>query len=173
MPDPDDWTRASAPYLKPGADDRRDVWSRESARHGRKGTQRLLDVAEVAPPPEVAEALRLPGGDTAVVRRRLMLLDDQPFELTDSWYPLGVAGGTPLAELRKIRGGAVAVLADRGFSPGTVRELRGRRRATATEREQLGLPEGASVDTMFRVLLTADGVPYEASSAVWASRPQE
>lgn len=96
-----------------------------------------------------------------------MLLDDQPVQLADSWYPLAVAGGTGLAEPRKIRGGAVALLAELGYTPGTVREEWGSRTATAEECLMLGLATGAKVDTMFRVLETSTGVPYEVSSEVW------
>lgn len=164
----DDWRRRSDPYLTPPPIGRHgDAWSQESAQRGRRGTQRLIEVAQAVPPTRVSEGLRIVGTDVAVVRRRLMLLDDQPVQLADSWYPLAVAAGTGLIEPRKIRGGAVALLAELGYTPDTVREEWGSRTATAEECLALGLATGAKVDTMFRVLETSSGVPYEVSSEVW------
>src|SRR5436305_1117472 len=107
------WTSVSAPYVTPRASG--DPWMQEAAQHGRTGTQRLREVLTIPPPPAVAEALDLQPGKPVVVRRRVMLLDNQPVELTDSYYPATIAGGTPLAEHRKIPGGAVTLLASLGY----------------------------------------------------------
>jgi DNA-binding GntR family transcriptional regulator len=163
----DDWARQSDPYLVPSDGRPGDAWSRESAQQGRQGTQRLLEVAQTVPPARVAKALRIADGTPAVVRRRLMLLDDEPAQLADSWYPLGVAEGTALAEPRKIRGGAVTLLAELGYTPDAVREHWASRPATSEECLTLGLTAGAAVDELFRLLETADGVPYEVSFERW------
>jgi GntR family transcriptional regulator len=51
-----------------------------------------------------------------VVRRRLVTLDDRPVEVADSWYPLRIAEGTALADDRPIRGGALRLLAELGYT---------------------------------------------------------
>lgn len=166
--EPDDWMRKSDPYLVPHHADRPgDAWAQQSAQQGRRGTQRLLEVTQTVPPVRVAKVLRIADGTLAVVRRRLMLLDDEPVQLADSWYPLAVAAGTALAEPSKIRGGAVTLLAELGYTPDTVREDWASRQATAEECLALGLPADATVDTLFRLLETAAGVPYEVSWEVW------
>ena len=53
----------------------------------------LLDVAEVHPPREAADAMRLSASDTAVIRRRLMRHKGEPVELDVSYYPSEIATG--------------------------------------------------------------------------------
>lgn len=102
---------SSDPYTAPQEGD---AWASEAAHLGKVGTQRLLAVETSSPPPGVQEALRLAPGQQVVSRRRLILANDQPVEIAISYYPASIAAGTPLAEMKKIKGGAVRVLAERG-----------------------------------------------------------
>jgi GntR family transcriptional regulator len=97
-----------------------------------------------------------------IVRRRLMLFDNRPVELVDSYYPADLARGTALAEARKVRGGAVALLAELGHRPRHVREDVTSRLATAPERTTLHLDDPAAVLQLTRVLDTGDR-PVEVS----------
>jgi DNA-binding GntR family transcriptional regulator len=72
--------------------------------------QQLTEVGEVAAPDDVGGLLGVEPGTTVIVRRRVMLLDDEPVQLADSYYPLDLVHGTPIAELRKLPGGTVAAL---------------------------------------------------------------
>ncbi|MFI6821267.1 UTRA domain-containing protein [Micromonospora sp. NPDC050187] len=72
------------PYVTTGA---AEAWKAEAAAGGGVGSQQLLGAAEVVAPAEVATALGVEPGAMVVVRRRLMLLDDRPVELTDSGRP--------------------------------------------------------------------------------------
>ncbi len=157
------WTSVSMPYVVPRVDDAPEPWATEAAAHGGVGTQRLLDVAEVDPPPEVAEAFQAVDGIQVLVRRRLMLFDERPVELTDSYYPLHLARGTALAEPRKIRGGAVSLLAELGHRPRMATEDVRARRPTATERALLDLASDEWVLSLTRLLTTDAGVPVEVS----------
>ncbi|WP_289009058.1 UTRA domain-containing protein [uncultured Thermomonospora sp.] len=157
------WTASSLPYLAPHTDGQADPWSREAALVGGTGTQRIREVGETTPPPEVARALQLPGGASAVVRRRVMLLDGRPVELTDSWYPAHLAAGTPLAEPRKIKGGAVSLLAELGYAAHEAIEEITVRPATADEAEALSVSAGTPVIVLCRTLFTQEGVPFETS----------
>ncbi|GLZ29907.1 hypothetical protein Lesp02_20970 [Lentzea sp. NBRC 105346] len=157
------WVDVSAPYLTARAAGQPDAWTDETAKQGRKGTQRLREVVQVVPPEDVARALDLPTGDPVVVRRRTMFLDDRPYELTDSYYPLAIAGGTPLAEPRKVRGGAPTVLAELGRQPRKIREDVSTRPATAEERELLELGEDQWVLVLMRTAMAEDGAPVEVS----------
>ncbi len=116
------WVSSSVPYLAPHAVGAPDVWSAETAAQGRRGTQRILHAGEVPAPAVVAELLGLREGEPVVVRRRMMLLDDVPNELTDTYYPVEIARGTRLAGTAKIPGGAVALLAELGYAGAKVRE---------------------------------------------------
>jgi DNA-binding GntR family transcriptional regulator len=111
----------------------------------------------------VAEGLGLSSTDRVVVRSRVMLLDDHPVELTDSFYPATLVAGTALADPRKIPGGAPTVLADLGHHPADVLEELTVRPATEQEAGALGLEPGSLVIVLFRIVLGEDGVPFEVS----------
>ncbi|MFK0118573.1 GntR family transcriptional regulator [Streptomyces sp. NPDC090994] len=117
------WVSTSLPYLTPRkVPQQKDAWAAEAAAQGRRGTQRILHAGEVPAPAEVAELFGIAAGELVVVRRRLILLDERPNELTDTYYPLPIAQGTALARTAKIRGGAVALLAELGHVGVLVRE---------------------------------------------------
>ncbi|WP_369145619.1 GntR family transcriptional regulator [Streptomyces sp. R44] len=159
----DAWISETAPYLAPRKPGQSDAWTDEAARRGHRGGQRLLHAGLVDAPDPVRAALRLPATEHVVVRRRLILLDDQPVELADSYYPVAIAGDTPLAEPRKVPGGAVTLLKELGYTGAEVVEDVSAALSTAEEREQLGLPEGSAVLRLLRLTLTGDGTPMEAS----------
>lgn len=152
------WKADSAAYITaaPG-----DAWAREAARRGRRGTQRILEVEEAVPPEEVATALGLPAGEPAIVRRRVMHLDDVPIELTDSYYPAGIARGTRLADPRKIPGGAVSLLATMGHEVRSVTEDVQVDAASPRACRELFLAEGAPVLLLTRTSFDADRRPIE------------
>jgi len=154
------WTSVSMPYV---SGRRGDAWGAEAAAHGGIGTQKLLSVDEVTASATVADILGLNPGEPLVVRRRLMLFDDRPVELVDSYYPVTIAHGTRLADPRKIPGGAVALLADLGHPPHQVREDVSARLATAGERTDLHLSDPSCVLVLSRALITGDDLVVEAS----------
>jgi GntR family transcriptional regulator len=154
------WTSVSMPYV---SGHRGDAWGAEAAEHGGTGTQKLLSVDEVAPSATVADVLGLNPGELVVVRRRLMLFNDRPVELVDSYYPASIARGTRLAEPRKIPGGAVTLLADLGHPPRRVRENVSARIATSDERTALQLDDPSCVLLLARTLITENDRPVEAS----------
>ncbi|MDQ7904700.1 UTRA domain-containing protein [Phytohabitans sp. ZYX-F-186] len=170
MAEPGTWVSVSTPYVTPRSPGDREAWAAEAAQHGHTGTQRLIEVSEVAASPVVAEALRLAADEPVVVRRRLMLLDDKPVELTDSYYPTAIARGTPLAEPRKIPGGAVTLLAELGHRPRRITEDVSSREPTAHERAALALDPQEWVLRLIRVAATDSGQPVEASMITMKAR---
>ncbi len=163
MSSTDTWASVSTPYVKPRPPGAPDAWAQEAAEHGHTGTHRLREVAEVQPPPHVAAALRQAPQEPAVVRRRVVLLDDQPVELADSYYPAALARGTRLADQRKIPGGAPTLLASLGHDLQPPCEDITARFATDTERELLHLAEPTPVLELTRVITNQHGVPVEVS----------
>lgn len=156
-----EWISVSTPYLTPRAEGTPEPWATEVHEHGQVGSQRLLSVSEMNPPRYIADALAVPDGETVVMRRRLMLIDDRPVEITDSYYPLWLAAGTALAEKRKIRGGAITLLADLGHQPRLIREEVEARIPTPEERELLALEGEVPVLVLHRLSLS--NRPVEAS----------
>jgi GntR family transcriptional regulator len=126
-------------------------------------TYRLLDVVEVVPPVAVTEAFALQSQQTAILRHRLMTLDGVPVELSWSYYPLSIAAGTALAERKRIKGGAAALLAGLGRAPGRYDEVTSARLPTTAELELLELPDDVPVLRQFRVLFDEGGQPVEAT----------
>ncbi len=124
----------------------------------------LLAVAEVVPPIAVADAFGRAA--SVIMRHRLMRLDSTPVELSWSYYPVDIAAGTGLADRRRIKGGAAALLADLGHAPVRYEEIVSARLPTTAELELLELPDDVPVLRHFRVLFTADGLPVEATVMV-------
>jgi len=165
----DGWTSTSMPYLKPSTDGK-DAWSQEAAARGGSGTQRIAHAGEVAPPEAVARLLCLKPGEKAVVRRRVIYLDEQAVELTDSYYPASIAAGTPLAETQKIRGGAVALLAELGFVGQRVQEDVTARLPTTDDRAVFSLGERDPVLVLTRLILDEAERPIEVDVMTMPAR---
>ncbi|AWT47533.1 UTRA domain-containing protein [Streptomyces actuosus] len=126
---------------------------------------------EMAPSRAIADALDLPSGEAAVMRQRLILLDGRPIELAASYWPAAFASGTPLASTGRIRGGAVSLLAELGYRPGTVTEDIHTRPPTREEAEALQLTDNSEwVLVLTRTISTANGQPYEVSVMISPGR---
>lgn len=160
------WVSTSMPYLTPGEKGRGDAWAADAAAQGRRGTQRILYAGEVAAPAEVARLLGLAEGESVVVRRRLILLDDEPNELTDTYYPVGIARGTGLAGMAKIPGGAVTLLARLGHVGALVREDVTAGTPDTEERETLRTAPGEPVLRLTRVTLDRADRPFQVDRMV-------
>ncbi|GIG88879.1 GntR family transcriptional regulator [Plantactinospora endophytica] len=133
---------------------------------------RLINVAEVVPPTEVAQALGS-GGDLAVLRHRLLLQGNEPVELSWSYYPATIARGTELAGRRKITGGAARVLADNGQRQRDLHDRISARMPTTEEVEALALPPYVPVIRQFRVVRAESGRPVEVSILIKGSHLHE
>jgi GntR family transcriptional regulator len=119
---------------------------------------RLLEVAELATPADVAKVL----GDRAVLRHRLLLHDGEPVELSWSYYPADLAIGTALAQQKRIRGGAPSLLSDLGHPQTGYVDRITTRLPTTEELETLQLPDDVPVIRQFRVIYSAER-PVEVS----------
>lgn len=123
----------------------------------------LLAVDTLVPPADIAEGLRLAPDTTAVVRTRILFHDDQPVEMSASYYPAEIAANSSLARAAKIRGGAPAVLTDLGFPQRTFVDRISARPPTMEEAETLDLPDGTPVIRQLRVVYSDSERPVEAS----------
>ncbi|MGN9843471.1 GntR family transcriptional regulator [Nonomuraea sp. H19] len=157
------WASVSIPYLRPRRPGESDAWTEEAAAHGHVGTNQLRGVEEARPPREVADILGFGPEDTAVIRRRLVLLDGRPTELADSYYPGVIARNTRLAEERKIRGGALTALAELGYRPHSTEERVTARPSTKAEQDALDIRQEDWVLVLTRILRTDTGAPIEVT----------
>lgn len=124
------------------------------------------EVSEVRPPADVAAALDLDESGRAVLRRRVTLHDSEPVELCWSYYPADIAVGTPLADRKKIKGGAPQALADLGYPQREFTDRVSVRQPTTEELEALDLPADVPVIRQFRVIYSDGQRPVEASILV-------
>jgi hypothetical protein len=95
------------------------------------------------------------------VRRRIIELDGEPVELTDTYYPVEIARGTPLEGTARIRGGAVTLLAQLGHTGARVVETVTARLPTDEQRDLLQIDATQPVLRLARQTLDA---PAAASS---------
>lgn len=157
-------TMRPASYMAPAAPGEPYRWISEAAAgHRARGTSRLLDVTEIRPPADVAEALRLPEDGTALLRAQVLLLDDEPVELVKSYYPLELARGTAMVDRRKIKGGTPALLAELGYPPRLSVDKVSARVPTQEQYAVLDLPGNLPVLRTLRVVYSDDQRPIEAT----------
>lgn len=157
----------SEPYVTQGAGN---AWSAEAASRGQTGSQRLLRVETITPTTAVRDAMELGPDDQVVVRSRLILADDQPVEIATSHYPAALAAGTPLAEPGKIRGGAVAVLAELGHTTVDVVEQVTARWPESDEAEILQVPPDEPLLVLTRTNHDGTGRPVECAVNLMVAR---
>lgn len=108
---------------------------------------RVLSAGRAPVPASLAQALGVPEGSPAVMRRRLVLDDKAtPSELVTLWFPLDVAEGTDLASDAPISIGAREhVQIVKQLRPAKVVERLCARVASDQERESLGLEQSTPV----------------------------
>jgi len=84
-------------------------------------TARFLAEAAIANA-EVAAALDVAEGAPVLVRRSHLHLDQEPWSLVASYYPMDIAGGTPLEQAAQMGKSASLVLAELGHRPAGYRD---------------------------------------------------
>ena len=155
----------TASYLTPSGGG--DTWAQAVQAAGGRGAQKLRAACRVEAPNWVAHSLGIRPPASVVARRRTMYLNDQPVELTDSYYPLEVAGQTPLERAGRIPGGAVTLLAELGYVAHHADEAVDLdARATNDEAELLGIAPDARVVRIRRIVKTAADTAFEAMEIV-------
>lgn len=156
-------TMRPASYMAPSAEGAPYRWLTEAAKLGGEARSKLLEVAEVTPAADVAVALNIAKGDTALLRRQILLIDDEPVELVKCYYPLEIARGTALMERRRIKGGTPTLLAELGFPPRLSVDKVSARVPTQEEFNALRLPSGLPVLRTLRTLYSDDERPVEVA----------
>ena len=125
------------------------------------GVSTNVQVREVEPPDDVAEALGLESGARAVRRERTIVLDDEPVQLVTSYYPVELARGTSLAKRAPLRGGSMAELSRLGVDAHHCVEDVQTRMPTGDEARALKMGPGTPVFRVLRTVLTRDDRPVE------------
>ncbi|MFI5740288.1 GntR family transcriptional regulator [Streptomyces anulatus] len=162
-----------AAYMAPSPTGEPYRWLTEAANSGACARSTLLDVSEAEPPADVADALALQPGGTAILRHQLLSIDDEPAELVASYYPLDIAEGTAITERRRIPGGTPTLLASLGHPPRLSVDRVSARVATQEQYKLLRLPGDLPVLRTLRVVFSDDERPIEATVMVKAGHLYE
>ncbi|MFD9410344.1 GntR family transcriptional regulator [Streptomyces sp. NPDC059989] len=162
-----------AESLTPAAAGAAYPWLVEAAEGPSVARSSLLAVEEVHVVGDVAAALGLPEGGSAVRRRQLISIDGEPAELVSSYYPVDIARGTALAEARRIRGGTPTLLAELGFPPRRSVDRISARVATQEQYTALRLPGDLPVLRTLRTVYADDERAIEATVMVKAGHLYE
>jgi GntR family transcriptional regulator len=166
-------TMRPAAYMAPAGDGKPYRWLAEAAKYGTEPRSKLIDVTEAVPPADVAAALNVPDGGTALLRSQVLMIDDVPAELVKSYYPLEIARGTAMTERRKIKGGTPTLLAELGHPPRLSVDRVSARVPTQEQYEALQLPSNLPVLRTLRVVYSDHERPIEATVMVKAGHVYE
>lgn len=143
--------------------------SRVGDERGRAGAWDAHSQARVPAPEAVAERLAVRPGDLCVRTHYEFLADGQPVQLSESWEPMAITGGTPvvLPEQGPLAGkGVVARLRSIGVRVASVVELPRPARATQEQANLLGIAVGDLVLRIERTIHDTDGRPVETADIV-------
>lgn len=143
-------------------------WITEAEKSGKAPKVQILDVKEIAPPTDVADALGLNEGEKALLRKQLLTLDDEPCEVVHCYYPLDIAEGTAMMGRARIKGGTPTLLAELGYPPLHTVDLVTAEEATNEEYELLGLPRQIPVLRTLRAVFSHNDEPIEVTTMVKA-----
>jgi DNA-binding GntR family transcriptional regulator len=129
---------------------------------------RILGAEVVDAPDEVVQALGLSAPVPAARRLRLTLRDDEPVELSTSWFEMSVVEAAPrlVAAERIMEGTIVYIERSTGRRPTVARDRTAARLATADEAELLGLERPSAVLVTRHVAYDDGGRPLEFVESV-------
>ncbi|MFD9061448.1 GntR family transcriptional regulator [Kitasatospora purpeofusca] len=126
-----------------------DDWATAIKDAGREPRETIAKTTELAEP-QIAEWLRIMAGDEVVKRSRVRWVDDEPFQLSISYFPGTIARGTLLDEDREISAPG-GVLRHIGHPQTHVRDEISTRMPTPEETDLLQLPMGTPVIQHVRI----------------------
>jgi GntR family transcriptional regulator len=123
----------------------------------------------VPAPDAIAGRLAIAPGDLCVTTEYEFLADGQPVQLSRSWEPMAITGGTPivLPEQGALAGkGVVERMRSIGVVVATVVEVPRPARATPAQANLLGIGAGDLVLQIERTIHDSDGRPVETADIV-------
>lgn len=143
---------------------------------GRNGTWEASSEARTPAPENIARRLGIAPGDPTVRTAYEFLADGKPAQLSISWEPMAVTGGTPvlLPEMGPLRGmGVVERMRSIGIDVATWSEIPRPARATQQQAALLGIGAGDLVLAIERTYYDGDGRAVETADIVIPDRTWE
>jgi GntR family transcriptional regulator len=146
------------------------VYIAEVAASGRKATSDELRVEIQAAPPHVADALKIPIGTDVVSRHEPRYVDEKPWSLQTSWYPMALADQAPrLRRSSSILPGTVSYLREHGVQQVGYRDSIEVRSPDRNETAFFGLPVDGRIQVVeiFRVAFDQDKNRFRLTITVY------
>lgn len=143
-----------------GADRRRDTFTQQIEAQGKTARQ-LSTVEELAAEADIAAHLRVEVDTPVAVRRRIMYADDEPVQLGDSYYPLGIVQDSTIMNPADVVEGTDQVLEDLGHTPTRYEDEITWRMPTAEETAKLRMLTGMPVGRLLRTTFDQHDQPVE------------
>lgn len=137
----------------------------EVAAQGHEAEQRLLAVEEVPAPVDIAERLGVDVGTRVIVRKRLFLVNDEPMQFCDGYYPAELFRGTAVAEPVRIKGGVHAVIERQSRLKRFVEDI-DIRFPSHEEAIDLRIPEGVPVARVLRTAIDVNDRVVEVLESI-------
>ncbi|MCT9008318.1 GntR family transcriptional regulator [Streptomyces rhizosphaerihabitans] len=135
---------------------------------------RLVEVCQVPVPPRVAGLLGVPRKTRVLLRRLLIEADGEPVELSSSYFPVGLAEGTELADSALLTEGLRAHLeARKKVRFDHVTERVSARIPSKEEADLLEMPEGEPVLAVLVLACDATGQALQVTDVLLPADRQE
>lgn len=141
-----------------------DAWNTEVREQGHEPRQEVTVTIDT-PSDKVAERLQLDSEALVVVRRRVRYVDELPFQLADSYFPMDIAQGTVLMKPGDLSAPG-GLLASIGHAQKRLLDEIQVRMPTKEESSRLNLPPGSPVAEHTRTGYDADGRPVRVMISI-------
>ncbi|MDQ2874001.1 MAG: GntR family transcriptional regulator [Actinomycetota bacterium] len=140
----------------------------EAAAQGMRAERRVLEVAAIQPPRDIAERLGRPGEEVVIVRRQLFFVDNEPMQLADGYYPADLATGTPIEQPDVIPQGSLAVIEASATGRRVVQFVEDLdiRMPAPSEAATLNIPPGVPVARVLRTAYDTSGTAVEVLDSI-------
>jgi GntR family transcriptional regulator len=142
-----------------------DIWITDVQDQGRSPGMRL-DVTAAPAPPDVAGLLGVETGEQVIARRRIRLVDDEPYSISTAYWPMAIAAGTPIEQPYDMQPGPLAWLADQGREQVRVCDQINSRMPTPEEVDILRLQAGTPVTDHVRTGYDIDDKPLRVTVTI-------
>jgi GntR family transcriptional regulator len=146
-----------------------DAWMADVADQGRKASQNLKVSTEPASA-RVGALLGIPEGAPVVERRHVRTVDEEPNNLSSTYYERELVKDTPIMDPYDIPGGVILWMRDNmGIRQEWFRYEFEARMPTPEEARELRIPSGIPVLLQYTTGCTADRQPVKLTVTTWPS----
>lgn len=166
-------TMRPAAYKAPAPQGEKYQWLSENEKRGMTAKAKLLHVGEAVPPAAVREVFQLGEKEHALLRRQVLSLDGEPFELVEVYIPLRLARGTKLMNNHLLRGGSGRVLEDLGHPSLRCADKVSARLPTPEQYTALQMPTKLPILRTFRTTFSTDDRPIQVEVMAKAGHMSE